>query len=266
MTIQRFTVYKRLRHSLNSVSELCRSCRFLCVPFLNCLSRVPIIAITLNQQVKTRDVKIKDESLPHLKLGDNAHALRFDNFPDSTLNRRFSLTSPIAAEGAKTPSGFQLGRRAPEFLATRFAGFENGRAARALNRAVRITRRVRQWYAERLAALCTRFAYLPAATFGRAKHSRLSSALRERELLSALATYQRRVAVSPPSSFNRAGSTVRTKEVTGLSRSWLGLSACNTVGVNVVSSQWRDLQMQVARLVRAACGVSAPLRLVYFTT
>lgn len=210
MPIQQRAVYKRFRHSLDSVSKSGCYCRFCRIPLLNRFSCVPVIAVTLNQQVKTWNVKIKHESLPHGKFRDNVHAFRFHRLPNLALNRRFPLTPAVAAERAEPAPGFQLRRRAPEFLSAGFTCFQNRRPTRARDRAFLITMCVRKRNAKLFATLWAYLGYLTASTLTRTVDPWASSCSSKREFPPTPLARQRRLPLLIPHLLSRAGPTRRT--------------------------------------------------------
>lgn len=282
MTIHLFTVYKRLRHSLNTVAELARSQVFARIAPPHPRLGVPIVSVTLYKQIEGGDVKVKYQaggsrklwhSLDTPRLNSLAHPSLYRCFSDKLAITRertepsfifFNTSRSKKAKNLRARPACEYKRRTATCLRTVGSIFTGRMVERlatpqavrvrtqnptALVRAKVITVRIGSGYAKLFPAIRTPLSYAISTTLHGAIDTRSAAALVERKRTATLTTDEGfAFASSLPHSIGRATATATTPRWT---LNGYEFFAAVRAGVNVLSSQWRDLQTQVARLVRA---------------
>lgn len=249
MTLKVNAFDEPLRQSLDLIAHRTSRHRLTLITSFNRLFGVPVVTVALNEKIESGYVEIKNQPFCYSEFRHSRHADSSQRLTDDTLYRTLPLKPSVAHERTETPSTFSLRGCKSEWLPARFASPINRWPNRARQRAIVIASGVGSWYGKGLATLRADFRRATTKAFPRTINSWTAAALIERKSLSAFTASQRGVPVTLPSYFNSARTAVWATETTRLNRLRFLSSARNTVGVNVVCSQWRDLQTQVARLV-----------------
>lgn len=175
---------------------------------LDLCRRMPVRAITLNEGIDRRNVKIKNVLASNVKLTLNCQPRALDQFSRSPLDRTLSGEPSIALKRTESPSNLGLRCDQSKRVSARLAIPCNARFIRARDRAVGVAVSIRPRHAEFNAALRTALGDPETATrIGTV--SALTSSTRIGKRLAASFTGQRRLSFLRPHSPCGAWATER---------------------------------------------------------
>lgn len=135
--MEQTAINKRFTQTLDAIAEFSRLYALACVSLLYIGLRVPVVTVTLNKQIKPRDVKVEHETRANREFTLMFYQALLKRLSNYLLNRGLARKATIASERAESrPPTLNPIWRSPESLAA-FCTIQNHRRATADLRAVR---------------------------------------------------------------------------------------------------------------------------------